>query len=426
MAFLVTADRLIDGTGGRPAAAAAMVVNGAEIAWVGRRRSLPRQYFSLPAMDFKDATLTPGFIDCHAHFSLFADGRTYEQMAAESDLMMAAVAAKNLAVHLRSGVTTARDNGSRGAVMTTVREACSRGYLSGPRLLVSGPPVTATSGHFHFCGGEADGADGVRRQVRHLAELGVDHVKIMASGGDTLGTNPGKASYSPAELQAAVATAHDLGKLTTAHCRATTSMSRAVTAAIDCVEHGEFLGPDGAARFDHAVARQLVSSDAFLSPVLQANGWDTITRLRADRLARSLTAEEERSLSRLEAATEQHVAHIAELIRTGMAGRVVGGTDAGCYDVSFGHMDYCAELLSAAGMSAADVLRAITSIAAKACGVAALVGTLEVGKRADLVVLGGDPLEDLKAVGDVRAVYHDGALVNRPEETHLGVSCSVF
>jgi imidazolonepropionase-like amidohydrolase len=223
-----------------------------------------------------------------------------------------------------------------------------------------------------------------------------------------------------------VTTAHDLGKLTTAHCRATDSMSRAVTAAIDCVEHGEFLGPDGAARFDRAVARQLVSSDAFLSPVLQANGWDTITRLRAERLVRSLTAAEERSLSRLEAATEQHAAHVAELLRTGMAGRVVGGTDAGCYDVSFGHMDYCAELLSAAGMSAADVLRAITSIAAKACGVAALVGTLEVGKRADLVVLGGDPLEDLKAIADVRAVYHDGALVSRPDETGLGVSSSAF
>jgi imidazolonepropionase-like amidohydrolase len=413
MAFLVTADRLIDGTGDRPVQAAALVVSGTEIAWVGPRRLLPHQYFSLPAMDFKDAAVTPGFIDCHAHFSLFGDGRTYEEMAAESDLMMAAVAVKNLGVHLRSGVTTARDNGSRGSVMTTIREACRREYFSGPRLLVSGPPVTTTKGHFHFCGGEADGAEGVAAQVRQLAGLGVDHIKVMASGGDTLGTHPGQASYSAAELRAAVVTAHDLGKLTTAHCRATESMSRAVTAAIDCVEHGEFLDPDGAPRFDPAVALQLVSSDAFLSPVLQANGWDAIMRLRGERLARPLTAQEELSLSQLEAATEQHVANVAELIRVGMAGRVVGGTDAGCYDVSFGHMDYCAELLSAAGMSRADVLRAITSLAARACGVESLVGTLEVGKQADLVVLGRDPLEDLKAIGDVRAVLHDGALVSR-------------
>ena len=98
-------------------------------------------------------------------------------------------------------------------------------------------------GHFHFCNEVADGAEEVRRSVRRLVAEGADHIKIMASGGATAGNLPFRASYGVEELRAAVETAHHLGRLTTAHCRARDSMERALEAGLDCMEHAEFLVP---------------------------------------------------------------------------------------------------------------------------------------------------------------------------------------
>src|SRR5260221_9598102 len=200
-------------------------------------------------------------------------------MAAESDAMMAFAAARNALVHLRAGVTTARDNGSRNRLGFALRNAIDRGLIPGPRLLVSGRPVTRSAGHFHWCNGTADGADEIRDAVRRLAAEGADHIKIMASGGGTVGTDPARATYTVPELTCAKTTAHDFALPTTAHCRASDAMARAIDAGLDCMEHGEFIAPDGARRFDVDLARRLVDSGMYLNPTLQANGWNTIPRL---------------------------------------------------------------------------------------------------------------------------------------------------
>jgi len=404
---------LIDGTGAPLLNDAAIVIEGGTIQRVGRAADV---LGDIPSGEAAAATRSggiavPGFVDAHVHFTLFADGRSYEAMAAESDVTMAIAAARNAFVHLRAGVTTARDNGSRNRLGFELKAAIDQGIIHGPRLLVSGRPVTQPAGHFHWCNGTAEGPDGIRAAIKHLAAEGADHIKIMASGGGTRGTDPARASYSRAELAAATDAAHEVGLPTTAHCRASESMARAIEAGLDCMEHGEFIATDGARRFDADLARRLVDSGMYLSPTLQANGWDTILRLRPLREAGALKPQEEQILAAAERDTEITLEQVGLLSGMGLGERIIAGTDAGCFDFSFGHIDYCLELMVAAGLTPMQAIVAATGAAARACGVADQVGTIEAGKRADIVILAASPLDDIRAASHVRAVYQDGNLV---------------
>lgn len=400
---------LIDGTGAPPLPDAVISIEGGTIRFAGPAPAEPAESTE-PAglVRFGTGVAVPGFVDAHVHFTLFADGRSYEEMAAESDATMTLAAARNALTHLRAGVTTARDNGSRNRLGFALRDAIDRGLIPGPRLLVSGRPVTQPGGHFHWCNGTADGPDEIARAVKGLAADGADLIKIMASGGGTRGTDPAKATYTVGELASAVQTAHGLGLPTTAHCRASESMGRAIEAGLDCMEHGEFIAADGTRRFDAGLASRLADSGMYLSPTLQANGWDTIVRLRGVREARDLTPDERRALAIAERETETSLDQARRLAGLGLAPRIIAGTDAGCFDFSFGHIDYCLELMVAAGLTPMQALLSATSVAATACGVGDRVGTIEPGKRADIVVLAASPLDDISAVSRVLAVYQDG------------------
>jgi imidazolonepropionase-like amidohydrolase len=409
---VLLADRLIDGRNDEAIPDGAVVIDGARIAWAGPTATMPDGAAEgAVTRRFPGCSLLPGFVDAHTHFTLFADGRPYQDMAAEPDGIMLLASVRNAWTHLAAGVTTARDNGSRGVNGFILREAINRGIVAGPWLLVAGPPITPTGGHFHWCDGTADGEDGVRRQVRHLVGLGADHIKIMASGGGTIGTDPGRPCYTVAELRSAITAAHDLGRLTTAHCRAGEAMRRATEADVDCIEHGEFIDPDGVMRFDKRIAQQMADCGTYLSPTLQANGWDTILRCRRIRESRELTQQEALESAVAEQETETRLDQIGKLVDMGLGDRIVAGTDAGCYDFSFGHIDYAMQLMVAGGMSPMAAIKASTSVAARACGVDGEVGSLEPGKIADVVVVRGDPLADVDRAGDVDAVFHRGSQI---------------
>lgn len=401
---------LVDGLGGPPMRDGVIVIDRERIAWVGELARLPPEW----STDFHDHTrdtALPGLVDAHVHMSLFADGRPYEEMAADSDSLMALAAARNVRTHLESGVTTARDNGARNRLGFEIRLAIERGYFDGPRLLVAGRPITCSGGHFHWCGEEADGEEAIRESVRRLVAEGADHIKVMASGGGTAGTNPARASYTVSELSAAKRAARELDRLVTAHCRAREAMDRAIQAGFDCIEHGEFLDPDGVARFDARTAQRMVDAGTYLSPTLAAYGWDTIVRLRARQQLEPLSAADAATLQKTEDTIQGRLEAVRGLLELGMGDRIVASTDAGCFDYSFGHMDYNLDLLVQAGMTPMQAIMAGTRFSARACGVESVVGTLEPGKYADVLVVRGDPTLDIGAVSNVRAVFKGGALV---------------
>jgi imidazolonepropionase-like amidohydrolase len=403
---------LLDGTGAPPVLDTAIRLNGDRIGAIGpaaELRAHPDE--RLTEYDFRDLWVTPGLIDEHTHLGLAGDGRSYEEMALDPDELMILAGVQNLRRHLAAGVTTLRDNGARNRVGFMLREGIRRGYLPGPRLLACGRPITATKGHFWWCNEEADGEAEIRKAVRRLVHEGADHIKVMASGGGTLGTIPGRASYSTAELRAAAEEARALGKLTVVHCRAKESMVRAIEAGLNLMEHAEFLDPDGVMRYDSAIAGQLREAGIYVSPTLQAAGYPTVLTLREKRERDGLTRAEEERLAAAEQRVDTRVQHFGWLLEGGLLPRMVAGSDSGCGNLAFGHLDYDLRLMVQGGMTPAQVLESATRVTAEAIGFGDQLGTLVPGKFADLIAVDGDPSRDVTALSRVRAVFQGGRRV---------------
>jgi imidazolonepropionase-like amidohydrolase len=407
---LLLPDSVIDGSNGESKAGQAVLIDKGLIERVGEadavRKDCPHDTV---AVDLSGATLCPGLIDGHTHLSLAGDGRNYDEMFSETDEMMVMTGAMNLVKHLQAGITTIREHGARNRVGFALKEGLQRGYIPGPRMQVSGRPITCTGGHFWVCNEEADGEEEIRKSVRRLVHEGADYIKIMASGGGTRGTIPGRASYTTEELHVAVHEAHQFNRSTAAHCRARESMKRAVQAGIDLMEHAEFLDPDNEMRFDPEIAAMMEESRIWISPTLQAwTKYPRIVDLRNQRDLGSLSHDGEIELDGLEKRAEVRLDVMRKLLEYDVNERVLPGTDSGVGMLAFGHLDYDLELLVEVGFSPADAIVSATRISADALGMSDAIGTIEAGKVADLVAFDGDPSKDIYAARKVRAVFQNG------------------
>ena len=213
-----------------------MVTKGSRILWVGPREQLgtgelPPEVAHAAAqgqtLDFPGGTLLPGLIDCHTHTNMPGNGRTGEQVNQDSDDVRLMRSAYNVRRALESGVTTLCDCGAWNRTSFSLKEGISLGLVDGPRVRVAGRPITITGGHLWFMGGEVDGVDGVRNQVRQLIKEGADLVKVVASGGSTIISNPFRPAFTEEELSAVTEEAHKLERRVAAHCRCTVSINYA-------------------------------------------------------------------------------------------------------------------------------------------------------------------------------------------------------
>ncbi len=189
---------------------------------------------------------------------------------------------------------------------------------------------------------------------------------------------------------------------------------------LDCIEHAEFLVPgdiveygagvssSGIMQYDPRVTEQILRQETFVSFTFQAGGYDTLVELRAKREQERLSPAEQRRRDALEGYYEMKLGVFGSLLRDGMRPRLVISSDAGPFDCEFGRMHYGMELAVQGGMSALQAIEASTRVAAEACGVAHLAGTVEAGKEADLLVVRGNPLADIRRMADVAAVYQGG------------------
>ena len=376
---VIKARSLLDGTGAKPLVDAAVIVVGSTIKAVARQDEIPLpQGPHVRTLDFPNGYILPGLIDCHIHLSFGVYGCSHEElMNSDSDQIMLLRSARNALIHLKSGVTTVRENGARNRVTFDLRESANRGYATTPRLYLCGRPVTITGGHFHWCNQEADGVEGVRHAVRDLIKDGADHIKIMASGGATTITDNRRPSYSVEELRAIVDEAHRFGKLTTAHCLATQSLSNVLDAGVDMIEHAGFREPDGSYIFNEAIAERIAKEGLFVCPTVQT-GFRQREALLAREFEAPLSAEEQIQLDDLKAKCESQLEFLGRMWNEFNI-NIVTGTDA--VEI-LGDYCLCLELMSQAGMSNMDIIKASTGMASKAIGQQQLIGTVVPGKAA--------------------------------------------
>ncbi len=364
---------------------AILLIEGSKIMEVGDKSSvdIPRD---AEEVGIRGGFVLPGMIDTHLHLAI-GPGENYVEQFKSSDGVHLATGVVNARVTLDSGVTTARDLGARNRVAFDLREVERAGLILSPRLLVCGRSITMTGGHFHYCGAEADGYEGVRKATRQLLKEGADFIKIMTSGGGTMDTRRELPSYSTEEIRGAVDAAHSVGKTVTAHCHATQAIINAVEAGVDVIEHCSFMGPDGRGGVKHEFREDVAEE------VVKKGIWvDNLLNPRQENYSRVKNSFENfRGFKELNA-------------------KILPGTD-GLKPLQTGLMPLALEMWVRGGASPMEAMMAATSISAEAIGLGDLIGTIEPGKEADLVVFGSDPLENIIALRDLKMIVKGGKVV---------------
>ena len=405
---LVRAARLFDGTGAAPVDHPTVVVRRGVIHGV-YAGDAPRGDWpaDAPLEEFPGHTLLPGLIDCHVHLNLPGDGMPFETTVREPDGTLLAMAMHNAQTALRAGITTLRDCGSMRDTSLELRRAQRLGYVVLPRLHLCRCPMTVTGGHCWYFGGEADGPEGVRHMVRRLVKAGVDYIKIMGSGGGTVGTISSRPSYTVEELRAAVDEAHRLNRRVGIHCTCAAATRNAVAAGTDHIEHALFLTDDaGHQRFEPDVA-DAVARTATVTSTLGV-GYFIVDALAGKPDA---DASERAAVERWRRMNDGNLDNARRMRGAGV--RYVAGTDAGWRFTPFNGLVREIELLAEAGATRAEAIAAATSGAAAAMGVEHDTGTLREGLQADMIAVPGDPLADLGALRRPAMVMLGGTVVAR-------------
>jgi len=407
--LVIRASRLIDGTDApaidHPTVVVRRGVIDAVYAGSAPRGSWPAD---TPELDLAGHTLLPGLIDTHVHLVLPGDGTPFEDSVREPDGVLLATAMHNAQIALRAGITTLRDCGGMRDTTLELRRAQRLGYAVIPRLHLCRCPITITGGHCWYFGGEADGPEGMRRVVRGLVKAGVDYIKIMGSGGGTVGTCAWRPSYTVEELSAAVEEAHRLDRRVGIHCTCAEATRNAIAAGADHIEHAMFLADEaGHQRFEADVADAVAQRDAAVTSTLGVGHF----------LVAALSAQEggppdaRSTVERWRRINDSNADNVRRMRRAGV--RYVAGTDAGWRFTPFDGLVTELELLRQTGVSAGDAIVAATSAAAASMGIAGTVGTLREGRHADIIAVAGDPLEDLGVLRHPAMVMLGGAVVAR-------------
>ena len=392
---IIRTGTLIDGTGRPPMRDAAVLIDEGIVRAVGGADDLLAGEEGAEVLDVKAGTVLPGLIDAHVHL-VFNEAQTcVAQLLEAPDAALALYAIRNAQSALCAGVTTVRDCGDRGGVTFSLRRAVEEGDVSGPRIVASGPPITSTAGHLHYMGVEADTADELRKGVRSLVKAGSDFVKVCGTGGGmTPGSNVRAAQYSAEELNEVVRDAHRLERRVAAHLHGTEGIRNAAIAGIDSLEHCSWNGHEAGYDYDDEAVRMIADKGLYICHTIAGE--------------RHVT-EEDAERTRREGPEIPWLFH-RKAFDAG-AKFVVGGDD-GIPGTFFRDFPRSLEVaVKRIGLSPMDAIRSATSVAAEMLGLNREIGTVEVGKRADLLVVDGDPSEDIAALRQTAWVMRDGEIL---------------
>lgn len=392
---LFTNARVFDGTGS-PIADGDVLVEDGRILDVGNGLDGDE------AVDLGGRALIPGMIDCHVH-AVISHVDLFRHLQTPFSLKFYD-AARNLEATLAAGITSVRDAG--GADLG-VKTAVDAGYVNGPSMQISLTMISQTGGHgdgwmpsgshLRFLmphpgvpASIVDGTDEMRHKVRELIRMGADVIKVATSGGVlSPRDDPRHAHFRPDELEVLVTEAGAAGRWVMAHAQAYDGIKNAVRAGIRSIEHGIYL--------DDEAVDLMLEKGTFLVPTLVA---PTGVILAAEAGA----AIAEASLVKAREVIDIHRQSFRKAVDAGV--KIAMGTDSGVTPHGQNLLEL--GLMEQGGMSPSDVLVATTKTAAECLDVADDRGTIEPGKRADLVVVDGDPLQFEGLSDRITAVYRDG------------------
>ncbi len=332
-------------------------------------------------------TILPGLMNNHAHLAWDGIHDLARQSMDDAPEISAYKSAGNMLIALRAGVTTVRDLGMNKTSFFA-KQAIAQGIFAGPRLLICGEAIIQTGGHTYWCCREASGADEMRRAVREQVRGGADLIKIMACH-DTL-------EFTDEELAAVIDESHRHGLPITAHATYNECIARVVEFGVDCVEHG---GSMTETTINLLLKKQIPIVTTFAPLVMQS----------IPDLARQYSIPEWKIAERQKAIGDPK--RFQSLVNAAKAGVVIGfGTDAGSPVV--GHNVVAPEMAYMVKVGVKrdnyDAIRSATSVAASISKLDGRIGTLAAGKDADVIVVDGNPLAEIEAIGRVQMTFLGG------------------
>jgi len=359
-------------------------LEGGKIKAVGRAADLGA--VDVPVVE-TGGTILPGMFNNHAHLSWGGIHDLANQSMFDGPEIAAYKAAGNMLISLRSGITTVRDLGVNKSNFAT-KQAVEQGIFPGPRLLITGESIVQTGGHTYWVCREASGPDEMRRAVRDQVRGGADLIKIMACH-DRL-------EFTDAELEAVIDEAHRNGLPITAHATFDACIRRVVEFGIDVVEHAGSMSDE---TIQLMLDRKVPIVTTFSAVVMQANA----------EVARKYNIPEWKIEERQKAMADP--SRYNDIVKAAKAGVPIAfGTDAGSpvvqHNVIVPEMKFMIKLGVVEGNYGA--IHSATDVAARLNKLDSKLGTLEAGKLADVIVVKGNPLEDLIALESVVMTFKEG------------------
>lgn len=408
-ATLIHAGRVIDGLTDNVAEGRTIVVDAGRITAIEPGFRAPAEGDRV--IDLRSGTVLPGLMDMHVHITSENSRTTeldrFKENAADIALDGVVYAQRTLL----AGFTTVRDLGSAFNTDIALRNAINAGKVPGPRIFAAGKAIASTGGHGDPTNGMADYlrqgepgptegvADGIPdavQAVRQRYKDGADVIKITATGGVlSIAKNGMNPQFSEEEIRAIVATAHDYGFTVAAHAHGTEGIKRAIRGGVASIEHGTFL--------DDEAMRLMKERGVYYVPTISA-GQYVYERAREPGFLPELVRPKALAVG------PQIQKTFAKAWKAGVP--IMFGTDTGVSAHGQNAREFA--LMVDAGMPAMAAIRSATSVPAKFLGIDDRVGSIGVGKQADLVAVPGDPLADISALQRVSFVMKEGSVYKAP------------
>lgn len=388
---------LIDGKGGKPLADPVIVIEGDKIKEV-RSGDHPSSSDAIELIDVGDRTILPGLIDCHVHLAAFNCSNFHNYRVAFWEVtpqLQSFYALYHAQQCFERGITTVRDLGrgtSRGTFVKeicAVRDAINAGIVAGPRMIVGGR-VMITGSHFDLLtmpraaerpkDFTADGPWDLRKHVRQNFRAGCDVIKTCVTGGLSAGASHGVRNMTQEELNAIVDEAHAFGIPCSVHCFTPDGQRMCVEAGVDTIEHMVLTDEDAVKRISdsgiHVIPTLAHRSDRAIDLRQRAGAPNNLIK-RMKRL-------------------QPHCFETFEMMRDAGV-KIAMGTDTGI-DPKMGENSDELSIYVRLGMTEMEAIQSATKHAAEALNLDKELGTLEEGKLADIIVIDGNPLDDIQVL----------------------------